>query len=141
MLLQDKILIVLNGGGSRTNSEIASFLTANKMSVRTANTLNVQRGYVTYKRAPKGEAQMSITSFGTEHVQKTLSSSYVAPPKPTPVRDAILEALKKGLWAKDWTKVCRSRSVLYKWIIKLQHEGYKIKKTKIGSAVCYKLLK
>jgi hypothetical protein len=140
MLLQDKILIVLHGGGPRTNSEIAEILGTKLLSTRTSNTLNIQMDRVTYIRASNGEARMSITSHGIERLKK-VRSTYEAPPKACPVRDNILLHLKKGLWAKDWKKVTNSRATLYKWIIALKHEGYVIRKKKDGAAVFYKVIK
>jgi len=141
MLLQDKILIVLHGGGPRTNSEIADILTAKVNSIRTANTHNAQMGRVTYNRVTKGESKMCVTPAGIERIQRALTSSYKLPPPSTPVRDALIKQLRKGLWTRDWAKVCRSKSTLYKWIIDLQKEGFVLHKKKEGVTVFYKIVK
>lgn len=139
MLLQDKILIVLNGGGPRTNSEIAEILNGNLNSVRTANTTNVDSGYVIFEKKTKHESLMCITSCGIDRVSFMLTSSYKPPKTKEPVRDKMLAALKEGIWSTEWNKVCNARTTLYKWITLLRNEGYNITKFKKGTAVFYKL--
>lgn len=140
MLLHEKILIVLHGGGPRTNSEIASILSVPVNSVRTANSQNVQMSLVSFKREGKGESKMGITPHGITRIRNRLASNYVVPPSPTPIRDKLIPALREGLSTLNWNTVVNSRVALYKWIILLQKEGYIISKKRDKQIVTYKII-
>lgn len=143
-LVRNRILIMLNGGGPRTNSELAVLLNNTRGAVSGANSFNISLGYVTYHKEPgASEVTYTITAEGVQHLQTmpSIVTKLVPVPKPTPVKDRILEALKVGLRADNWMSVSNSRNQLYKHITELRHKGYVIEKTKNGVLVTYWLKK
>lgn len=138
MLLRDKILIVLHGGGPRTNSEIAEVLSTTTGSVSTANNFNYQVGYVQYNGQKKaGERSIRILSAGVKRIETQLQSTYVRPPARRPVHDKLIAELRKGLWSHEWAKTSKSKKALQARISIMKSQGYTFKNKKNGTAVQY----
>ncbi len=139
LLLSNRILMMLQGGGPRTNSELAIMLNNERGSVSGANSMNASKAFVTYQRV-KGQSEVvyTITAEGAAHVATMAAQTLLDPPiryNETELR--LLTRMKTGFRAKDWKEVFNSRGHMYGTITKLIKQGRKIKKVMTGREVNY----
>lgn len=141
LLLSNRILMMLQGGGPRTNSELAVMLNNERGSVSGANSMNASRAFVTYQRV-KGQSEViyTITAEGAAHISTMAAQSLLDPPiRYNEAELRLLTRLKTGFRGRDWKEVFNSRGHMYGTINKLIRQGRKIKKVKLGREVSFSL--
>lgn len=143
MLLSDRILLLLNGGGPRTHPELAELIGTTIGSIRTANSFNRSMGYIetvgnSMNRAA-GHVHFQITEDGQERVKYRLSSKFQPKLPSNAVREPLLRKLRAGpLSSHDWQGLTNSRKALWSQIHLLRKDGYVIESNhKPGLATTY----
>lgn len=139
LLLSNRILMMLHGGGPRTNSELAVMLNFERGSVSGANSMNASRGFVSYTRV-KGQSEVvyTVTQEGIDHVMAMQTMTLQEKPfRYSQAQLKLIERMKTGFRSRDWQEIFGSRGHMYMTVMKLSKQGLKIKKVKVEREVTY----